>query len=101
MASHDRASRQGPTDASTCPEPVFGHAVGITERERAVLELYLSGMAAKQVATRLGLKETTVKEYLRRVRARYATAGRPASTRMELYFHAVEDGILPRARTRA
>ena len=71
--------------------------VGLTPREIGVLELYLSGLAAKQVAHRLGLKETTVKEYLRRARARYAACGRPANTRMELYFRAVEDGILPRA----
>lgn len=82
----------GPVDPASA-----GPLVGLTPREIAVLELYLSGLAAKQVAHRLGLKETTVKEYLRRARARYAATGRPASTRMELYFRAVEDGILPRA----
>lgn len=76
-------------------------AVVPTTREAEVLGLYLSGLAAKQVAHRLGLKESTVKEYLRRVRARYAAAGRPASTRMELYFRAVEDGLLPRAEPQA
>lgn len=74
---------------------------GLTDRELEVLELYVSGLAAKQVATRLGLKETTVKEYLRRVRGRFSATGRPASTRMELYFRAVEDGVLPRAQGRS
>jgi hypothetical protein len=37
----------------------------------------------------------SVKTYLTRVRRRYAEAGRPASTRMELRQRAIEDGLLP------
>jgi hypothetical protein len=37
----------------------------------------------------------SVKTYLSRIRKRYADAGRPASTRIELRQRALEDGLLP------
>ena len=37
----------------------------------------------------------TVKQYLGRVREKYARAGRAAPTKLELYYRAVEDGHLP------
>jgi two-component system response regulator DevR len=36
-----------------------------------------------------------VKQYLGRVREKYARAGRRAASKLELYYRAVEDGHLP------
>ncbi len=66
----------------------------LAPREREVLEMYAGGMAAKSVARRMDVKVDTAKEYLKRIRAKYAALNRPASTRMELYRRAVEDGLM-------
>jgi two-component system, NarL family, response regulator DevR len=49
----------------------------------------------KSVARRMGISPETVKDYLMRVRRRYGEVGRPAATKTELYFRAVEDGLVP------
>jgi len=41
------------------------------------------------------ISEETVKQYVSRVREKYARAGRYAPSKLELYYRAVEDGHLP------
>jgi two-component system response regulator DevR len=60
-----------------------------------VLSLYAAGAKAPLVASRTGLSELTVVDYIRRVRSKYERVGRPASTKIDLYKRALEDGILP------
>ena len=60
-----------------------------------MLALYASGEKSVSVAARAGLSSNTVSEYIRRIRTKYAIAGRPAYTKIDLYKRAVEDGILP------
>jgi DNA-binding NarL/FixJ family response regulator len=67
----------------------------LSPREREVLSLYAAGAKAPLVASQTGLSESTVIDYIRRVRTKYQQAGRPASTKVELYMRAVEDGLLP------
>jgi two-component system nitrate/nitrite response regulator NarL len=67
----------------------------LSHQERRSLQLYATGMPLKSVARKMGISEETVKQYLGRVREKYANAGRAASTKMELYYRAVEDGHLP------
>jgi DNA-binding NarL/FixJ family response regulator len=67
----------------------------LSQQERRTLELYATGLALKSVARKLGIREDTAKQYLVRVREKYANAGRAAPTKMELYYRAVEDGYLP------
>ncbi|TQF69063.1 response regulator transcription factor [Rhodococcus spelaei] len=69
--------------------------VGLSPRQRDVLALYASGEKAARVASLTGLAPHTVNDYLARIRAKYAEAGRPARTKTELYKRAVEDGWLP------
>ncbi|WP_036518327.1 response regulator [Nocardia sp. 348MFTsu5.1] len=69
--------------------------VGLSPRQRDVLSLYASGEKADRVARLTGLTPHTVNDYLARIRAKYADAGRPAGTKIELYKRAVEDGLLP------
>lgn len=66
----------------------------LSPREREVLSLYASGFALKQVANELNIKVATAKEHIDRVRAKYSSVGRAASTKTELLVRAIEDGIL-------
>lgn len=66
----------------------------LAPREAEAVRLYAAGLPVKSVARRMGLSQETVKEYLMRVRRKYAAVGRPASTKTALYMRAVEDGYL-------
>lgn len=67
----------------------------LSNQETRALQLYATGMPLKSVARRMEISEETVKQYLGRVREKYAKAGRAAPTKVELYYRAVEDGHLP------
>jgi two-component system nitrate/nitrite response regulator NarL len=67
----------------------------LSHQERRTLQLYATGMAMKSVARKMAISEETAKQYLGRVREKYANAGRAAPTKLELYYRAVEDGYLP------
>ena len=67
----------------------------LSEQERRTLQLYATGMPVKSVARRMAISDETVKQYLQRVRQKYARAGRAAPTKLELYHRAVEDGHIP------
>ncbi|WP_124391999.1 response regulator transcription factor [Rhodococcus wratislaviensis] len=69
--------------------------VGLSPRQREVLELYASGEKAARVARLTGLAPQTVNDYLQRIRQKYAEVGRPAPTKTDLYKRALEDGWLP------
>jgi hypothetical protein len=56
------------------------------------IRVVATGLPMKSVAVRMGISEETAKQYLGRVREKYARAGRAARTKMELYHRAVEDG---------
>ncbi|MBX3028919.1 MAG: response regulator transcription factor [Chloroflexi bacterium] len=68
---------------------------GLSPREREVLGLYASGQKAYSVANELGVSRDTVIDHVKRIRAKYARAGRAAPTKVDLYRRAVEDGLLP------
>lgn len=72
-------------------------SVDLTNRETEVLRLYATGLKYSDTAAALDppVSVESVKTYLSRIRKRYAIAGRPASTRMELRQRALEDGLLP------
>jgi two-component system nitrate/nitrite response regulator NarL len=67
----------------------------LSHQERRALQLYATGMPLKSVARKMGISPETAKQYLGRVREKYASAGRAAPTKLELYYRAVEDGLLP------
>jgi DNA-binding NarL/FixJ family response regulator len=67
----------------------------LSDQETRALQLYATGMPLKLVARKMTISYETVKQYLGRVREKYARAGRPAPTKLELYYRAVEDGHLP------
>jgi two-component system, NarL family, nitrate/nitrite response regulator NarL len=67
----------------------------LSQQEMRALQLYATGMPMKSVARQMTISNETVKQYLGRVREKYARAGRAAPTKLELYYRAVEDGHLP------
>ncbi len=66
----------------------------LSPRELDALRLYASGLKLSAVAHRMGVSPHTAREYLERVRAKYANVGRAARTRTELYAEAARDGLL-------
>ena len=64
-------------------------------REKEVLALYAGGMEVPEVARRLAITENSVKEYLKRIRAKYCNVSRPATSKLDLFRRAIEDGIVP------
>jgi DNA-binding NarL/FixJ family response regulator len=66
----------------------------LSPREQEVLGLYASGETAISVAQRTGLARETVADYVTRIRKKYAEAGRPAHSRVDLFRRALEDGLL-------
>ena len=71
-----------------------GEMPNLSPRELDALRLYASGLKLAAVAHRMGVSPHTAKEYLDRVRAKYAAVGRRARTRTELYVEAQRDGLL-------
>lgn len=69
-------------------------AVSLSPKEQQVLALYAAGEKSVAVASATGLSVNTVAEYVKRIRYKYAVAGRPAATKVDLYRRALEDGIL-------
>jgi DNA-binding NarL/FixJ family response regulator len=67
----------------------------LSPQETRALRLYATGMPMKSVARRMTISEETAKQYVGRVREKYARAGRAAPTKLDLYYRAVEDGHLP------
>jgi len=62
--------------------------------EREALVLYASGFSMSEVAAKMNVQYETAKTYVRRVREKYAKAGRRASSKAELIRRAAEDGHL-------
>ncbi|WP_310742312.1 response regulator transcription factor [Microbispora sp. H13382] len=66
----------------------------LSEREREALLLWFQSMSKASVARRMGLTEATVRQYIDRVRVKYAKIGRPAPSKAALLARAIEDGLI-------
>lgn len=66
----------------------------LSEQEKRVIVLYASGMKIQAVARRLDISPHTVKDYLRRIRAKFLAVGRHAPTQVHLYQEAVRLGLI-------
>lgn len=66
----------------------------LSAREREVLALYAGGLTARDVAAALYISRETVLDHLRRMRAKFLAAGRPAPTKIDLYLRAVEERLV-------
>ena len=66
----------------------------LSPQELKALRLYAAGSKIATIARRMDVSPHTVKEYLDRVRTKYAAVGQQARTRTELYVAADRDGFL-------
>lgn len=69
------------------------HRPQLSPQERAVLTAYASGATLAASARRAGVAYGTAREYLERVKRKYADAGRPAYTKLELAERVREDRL--------
>ncbi len=65
----------------------------LSPQEGLVLEWWLKSMTKASVARRMGISAHTVDMYIRRIRGKYAQAGRPVPTKADLLLRAIEDGL--------
>lgn len=77
-----------PSTEGTLVQPQF------SIQELSALQLYASGLKLVEVATQMGVKVTTAKEYVQRVRQKYEAVGRPAPSKLHLRINAQQDGLL-------
>ncbi|MFD3427289.1 response regulator transcription factor [Nocardia fluminea] len=70
-------------------------AVDLSPQQQKVLTRYASGQTAVHIAAELHITVDTVNDYLKRIRLRYAEAGRPTRTKLDFFRRALEDGWLP------
>jgi DNA-binding NarL/FixJ family response regulator len=68
----------------------------LSGQEEMALRLYASGLKLEAVARRMGISPHTVREYLGRVRRKYAEVGRDVRTKTDLYAAALKDGLIDR-----
>ncbi|OZD18166.1 LuxR family transcriptional regulator [Rhodococcus sp. 06-156-3C] len=73
--------------------PVYAKP-GLTEREIAVLKVWLDCDSKLDVAKRLHIALGTVNTHLSRIRDKYTRVGRPAPTKAGLVARALQDGIV-------
>lgn len=66
----------------------------LSDQEERVLVLYASGLTLDGVAEAMGIKTDTAKNYLGRVKQKYAAAGRSVTTKLALNEAARQDGLL-------
>ena len=80
--------------ASLRPDSGAARRPTLARRETEVLIAYALDDPAGVIAHRLGISRHTVETYLKRIRRKYESLGRPARTRVALLRRAMEDGLL-------
>jgi two-component system nitrate/nitrite response regulator NarL len=83
-----------PQEAGTMAADDRSDGPALSEQERTALLLWFQSMSKAAVATRMGIAESTVRQYIQRARIKYASAGRPAPTRTQLLAQAIQDGLI-------
>ncbi len=83
-----------PTGSPSSAHPPAAPCVpNLSDQERAVLLGYASGMTLSTVARQIGIRPSTAKEYLHRVKTKYREVGRPTYTKIDLANRVREDGF--------
>ncbi|AJW41644.1 transcription regulator [Rhodococcus sp. B7740] len=87
-STHATAQVQSPRPAQTYA------SAGLTEREVAVLKVWLNCDSKVEVGARLHIALGTVNTHLTRIRDKYSRVGRAAPTKAALVARALQDGIV-------
>ena len=83
----------GPPVIAPLSVPVYA-VPGLSDREVAVLKVWLCCDSKLDVAERLHIAIGTVNTHLSRIRDKYTRVGRPAPTKAALVARALQDGIV-------
>jgi DNA-binding NarL/FixJ family response regulator len=83
-----------PTSAGAMLSDSRSQRPSLSDKERTALLMWFQGMTKSSVATRMGISEATVKQYIDRARAKYAAVGRRAPTKDALLARAIEDQLI-------
>jgi len=96
-AIHAAAADQpylSPTMAKAMSHDESAERPSLSAREQQVLISWFQTESKELVASRLFITVGTVNTHLKRIRAKYAAAGRPASTKASLVARAIQDGLI-------
>jgi len=66
----------------------------LSDQEERAMVLYASGLTVEAVAAAIGVKPGTAKKYLERVKRKYAEAGRPVRSKLDMSREAWRDGLI-------
>ena len=69
--------------------------VDLSPRQQEVLELIASGETDRAIAEMLNIRQSTVNDYVNRIRTKFAQAGCETEGRGELIKQGMYSGILP------
>ncbi|MET7280802.1 response regulator [Kribbella sp. NPDC005582] len=70
------------------------HRPKLAPQERTALLLWFQCRSKAAVAERMGIRETTAKQYIDRARVKYGQQGRHAASKAALLARAIEDGLI-------
>lgn len=65
----------------------------LSKRELEVVVTWFACISKRQAATILGVSEDTIRTHIARVRGKYMSVGRPASTKSDLMIRLIQDGL--------
>jgi two-component system nitrate/nitrite response regulator NarL len=74
-------------------DPESKRAAALAPRELEMLMAYVSGLTMTAAARRIGVRPSTARTYLERIKKKYTAAGRPTYTKLDLAARAREDGL--------
>lgn len=87
-------ARYAPPTMAAATEHGVDRRAGLTDRELQTVVAWSRVSSKAHAAERLAIKESTVRTHIERARAKYAAAGRPATTKAALLARLIQDGLL-------
>lgn len=65
----------------------------LSKRELEVILTWFSKISKREAAEQLGVSEDTIRTHIARVRGKYMSVSRPASTKSDLMIRLIQDGL--------
>lgn len=90
-----------PAEPPRPADPTPADPTPLAPRERELLVAYVSGLTMVAAARRIGVRPSTARTYLERIKKKYTGAGRPTYTKLDLAARAGEDGLWVSPRPRS
>jgi len=91
--THDPVTRGTTPNGTRLRGLLPGGPDGLSAREVEVLLAWLAAESKEDAAQALFISSSTVSTHIVRIRAKYASVGRPATSKSALFARAVQDGL--------